>query len=86
MVVKVIGKQHMQGTSKKSGNDYNINIIHCIGKDPAVTGFSAMNVTLNGVEYPFDSIFIDREYNLEYGPRGYIVGFSLVVKPADTAK
>lgn len=86
MVVKVIGKHHMEGTSKKTGNKYNINIIHCIGKDPAVTGFSAMNVKLDGTEYPFDSIYVDCEYNLEYGPRGYMVGFNRVVKPADTAK
>ena len=86
MIVKVIGKQHMEGVSKKTNNEYNFNIIHCIGKDPAVIGFSAMNVMLDSKEYPFDSIFVDCEYNLEYGPRNRIVGFTRVVKPSDSAK
>ena len=80
MKVKVIGKQHMEGTSKKSGNDYNINIVHFIAKDPQVNGFSANTVTLDGKTYPIESIILDSEYNLDYGPRGFVVGFERVVK------
>lgn len=82
MVVKVIGKQHMEGTSKKSGNEYNINIVHCIGRDPQVNGFAAMNVTLNAKDYPLDTILLDKEYNLDYGPRGFVVGFTRVPEEA----
>lgn len=41
MKIKVIGKAHFEGTSKKTGNEYNFHQIHYIGKSRGVEGDAA---------------------------------------------
>lgn len=70
MKIKVLGKAHVEGTSKKSGKDYNFNQVHYLGKDRDVEGQAALTMTLPPDEYPLSYIEIGREYNVEFDQRG----------------
>lgn len=82
MKIKVLGKFHMQGTSKKSGNPYNLNQIHYLGKARGVEGQSAETQFLDARDYPYDQIILGLEYNIEFDNRGYVVGFEPVDRAA----
>jgi len=75
MKIKVLGKAHMEGTSKKSGNAYNFNQIHYLGKARGVEGQACLTANLDGFDYPYDRIEVGREYEMEFDNRGYVVGF-----------
>lgn len=38
MIVEIIGKQHREGVSQKTGKEYNFNVAHYIGPDRGVIG------------------------------------------------
>ena len=76
MKIKVYGKAHMEGTSKKTGKPYNLNQIHYLGKAPGVEGQSAETLFLDATAYPLGSIVVGKEYSVEFNNRGYVVDFS----------
>lgn len=78
MKIKVLGKAHLEGVSKKTGSPYNFNQIHYLGKAPGVEGQAALTASLDSTNYPFSSIVVGQEYNLEYNGRGYVVDFTPV--------
>jgi len=78
MKIKVYGKAHLEGTSKKTGNPYNFNQVHYLGKARGVEGQAALTLALDPGDYPFVSIVVGEEYNVEFDNRGYVVDFSLV--------
>lgn len=78
MIVKVIGKSHREGTSKKTGAPYNFNVAYYLGQDTGVVGRRGMEVILGPEMYPLENIQIDAEYNIEFGPRGAVVNFQKV--------
>lgn len=77
MKIKVYGKAHMEGVSKKTGNPYNFNQIHYLGKARGVDGQAAKTLMLDPMEYPIGSIMVGEEYNVEFDDRGYPVEFAL---------
>ena len=78
MKIKVLGKAHREGVAKKSGNPYNFNEIHYLGKSFGVEGQAAQTATLDAFAYPYDSIVVGMEYNMEFDRRGFVVEFSPV--------
>ena len=80
MTVKVIGKAHLQGVSKKTGNPYDFIQIHYNSRARNVEGLAALTLNLDPNEYPFADVVVGGEYNLELDNRGYIVEFSPVTK------
>ena len=46
MKVKVIGKTNLSGTSKKTGKDYNINMVYVTHKANGVEGESCEEIAL----------------------------------------
>ena len=78
MKIKVYGKAHMEGTSKKTGKPYNLNQIHYLGKARGVEGQSAETMFLDPADYPLEKIQVGREYNVEFNNRGYVVAFDPV--------
>lgn len=79
MKIKVIGKKHMEGTSKTTGNKYNFNVIYYIGhEDDRVIGHHGCDINLDPVLIPFDDIQVGAEYDAEFGPRNRVTGFKLV--------
>ena len=80
MRIKVIGKAHLKGTSKRTGNPYDFIQIHYNGAAFGVEGVAACTLSLDPQQYSYDCITIGGEYNVEFGPRGYLVEFAPVTK------
>ena len=78
MIIKVIGKSHMEGTSKKSGNAYNFTVVHFNAKARGVDGFAAKSANIDGSFARFEDIVVGGTYNLEFDERGYVLAFEPV--------
>lgn len=78
MKIKVIGKAHFEGTSKKTGNPYSFNQVHYIGKARNVIGDAALTLNLDASSYPIDKIEVGATYNVDCDPKGYVVDFSRI--------
>ena len=76
MKIMVYGKAHLEGVAKKTGNPYNFNQVHYLGKARGVIGQAALTLALDPFDYPIDSIDVGKEYNVEFDNRGYVVEFS----------
>ena len=77
MRIKVYGKSHLEGIAKKTGNPYNFNQVHYLGKARNVEGQAALTLALDPREYPIDRIEVGKEYDVEFDQRGYVIGFTL---------
>ena len=71
MKIKAIGKAHREGTSKKTGAAYDFLQVHYNGPDRGVEGLDPSLI-------PYADIKLNAEYEVDFGPRGYVVGFTLV--------
>lgn len=80
MKIKVFGKAHLEGISKKTGKPYNFNQVHYLGKTRGVEGQAALTLMLDPTEVPFSSIMVGEEYNVEFDNRGYPVEFALCAR------
>lgn len=78
MKIKVIGKAHLHGVSKRTGNPYDFIQLHYNGTARDVIGTAALQVNLDPSLTRFDEIIVGEEYNLVFDNRGYIVEFSPV--------
>ena len=84
MKMKVVGKAHLEGTSKKTGRDYNFNQVHFLGPAFGAQGQAAQTISLDPAMVPFDSIEIDALYNVEFDQRGFCVLFEKHERPGRT--
>lgn len=75
MRIKVIGKAHLKGISKKTGNPYDFNQVHYTGPGRGVEGLSAQTLNLDPQMYPYDSITLGIDYDAEFDSHGYLVDF-----------
>ncbi len=80
MKIKVIGKQHMKGTSKKTGQPYDFVALHFNAPARGVEGIAAQTVNIDPALISFDRIAIGTEYDLETDLRGYVVSVEPVSK------
>lgn len=78
MKIKVLGKAHREGVAKRTGNPYNFNQLHYLGKENGVEGQAACTLNLDPGMYPFANIAIGKEYEVEFNQRGYVVEFTPV--------
>ena len=78
MKIKVIGKAHLKGTSKRTGNSYDFIQVHYNGPAQGVVGTAALTVNLDPTKINFDSIMVPGDYNVEFDQRGYPVEFAPV--------
>lgn len=78
MIVEIIGKQHREGVSKKTGSAYNFNVVYYIGTDRGVIGSRGLEILLDSDLFPLDDIQVGARYDIQFGPRGVVVNFSKV--------
>ena len=78
MKIRVEGKAHLQGTSRKTGKPYDFIAIHYLGMDRQVIGKAAMTLALEPQNYDFDAIVVGSDVNVEFDNRGNVVTFSPV--------
>lgn len=76
MKVTVVGKRHLAGKSRKTGNDFDNNLVYVTVKQYGVEGLSVDTLWLKSHEYPLDTINVGTVYDVDRDSRGYIVGFT----------
>lgn len=72
MKVKVIGKSHLEGSSKKSGKPYDFIQANYNGRARGVEGLAALTLSLDPKDYLFADVVVGAEYNAELDNRSYI--------------
>ena len=78
MRIKVLGKAHLEGTSKRTGKDYNFHQVHYLGAARGVEGQAAQTLSLDPGQVSYSSIIIGEDYNVAFDNRGYPVVFELI--------
>lgn len=78
MKIKVIGKAHMEGTSKKTGRPYNLYQVHYNAPARGIEGVAARSAMIDPSFIPYDKIIIGNMYNLEFDNAGYVLCFDPV--------
>ncbi len=78
MKIKVIGKAHLQGTSKHTGKAYNFIQVHYNGPAFGVEGEAAKTLNLDPAYYPFADIFVGSSYDVQFDNCGYVISFDLI--------
>ena len=86
MTIKVYGKAHLEGTSRRTGRDYNFNQVHYLGKERGVEGLAALTLSLDPIAYPIGSIEVGAEYEVEFNNRGFVVSFERVRQASAASK
>lgn len=75
MKVTVIGKEHVSGTSKKTGKPFSATVVHTSYKRNRVDGLAVEAVWLDDVTYPVESVKVGSVYDLDRDSRGFVCGF-----------
>ena len=58
MIIKIIGKAHLQGTSKKTGNSYDFIQVHYNGRACGEEGQAALTLSLDPHDFPFVDVIV----------------------------
>lgn len=69
MKIKLVGKVHRSGISKKSGNKYDFVEIHFVAPARGVIGEAAQTMTMDPEIYPFENI-TPGVYDVQFDNRG----------------
>lgn len=75
MIIKVIGKRHCSGTSKKSGKPFDFSEVFFIDQQRNVEGQVGLSFTVDSTVISYSDIVVGADYNAEFGPGGYLVSF-----------
>ena len=78
MKVKVLGKEYVSGTSKKTGKDFAGTVVHVSHKKNGVDGLAVEAIWLDPVSYPLSSVVVGAEYEVDRDNRGYLLSFEPV--------
>lgn len=78
MKIKVVGKAHLQGVSKKTGNPYDFIQIHYQGRVRGVIGDAALTASLDPVLVNYEGLHVPCDAILEFDGRGYPVEFTVL--------
>lgn len=73
MKIKVYGKSHLIGTSKKTGNKYDFIQLHCLVSSRGVEGEAAKVVTVSPDIVNYDSIIVGKCCSFEVDFDGRVV-------------
>lgn len=72
MVIKIEGKEHRQGVSKR-GNEYDFYVLHFLGVRSGVEGKAAYEKLVDPSVLPYDEILVNQCYDIETDFSGSIV-------------
>ena len=74
MKIKVLGKEHKSGTSKKNGKPYDFNVLYYTAPRFGVEGISSESALIPPDAISLADIVIGKDYEVDYDGRGYFVG------------
>lgn len=78
MKMKVIGKEQMRGTSKKTGKAYDASNVHVEYKSPRVAGMAVERLWVDASLVWYDEIVVGGTYDVERDSNGYLLCFEKV--------
>lgn len=78
MVCRLIGKTHIQGKSKKTGKDLNLNLCHIAYKEANTEGETVKSVFISPKLAEYDSLHIGGTYDCQCDFNGHISTFTYV--------
>ena len=78
MKIKVVGKAHFQGTSKKTGSPYDFIQVHYLGHARGVVGDAALTAALDPSLVNYDTLPIPCDATLDFDGRGFPVEFTVL--------
>lgn len=73
MKIKVYGKVHLSGTSKKTGNKYDFIQIHTLVSQRGVEGEAAKAITISPDIVNYDSIIVGKSCSVEVDFDGHVI-------------
>jgi hypothetical protein len=80
MKIKVYGKVHLSGTSKKTGNKYDFIQLHTLVPQRGIDGQAAKTLFISPDIINYDAILIGKDLDVEVDFDGRIVS----ARPADS--
>ena len=80
MKIKIYGKVHLSGTSKKSGNKYDFIQLHTLVSQRGVEGSAARVITVSPSVINYDAIIVGKDIDVEVDFDGRVVS----ARPADS--
>ena len=85
MRIKIVGKVHRSGVSKKSGNPYDFIELHVVLPKRGVIGEAAQTVTTDSTVCPFERIVLGI-CDAEYDNNGTLLSLTPVQGQPSTSK
>ena len=76
MVIRLEGKEHRKGTSKR-GQDYDFLVLHFLGKTRGVEGLGAVQKLVDPNLMPYDDLLVGQHYELEPDLDGNIIAIKV---------
>lgn len=73
MIVKIEGKEHRQGTSRKTGRDYDFFVLHFVAPQAGVEGNAAVQKIVDPSIMDYDKILVGLYYELTPDLNGSII-------------
>lgn len=73
MKIKVYGKVHLFGTSKKTGNKYDFFQLHCLVPQRGVEGEAAKVISVSPDIVNYDSIIVGKSCAVEFDFDGRVI-------------
>lgn len=73
MKIKVYGKMHLSGTSKKTGNKYDFIQLHCLVPQRGVDGMGAKVISVSPELVDYDSIIVGKSCSVEVDFDGRVI-------------
>lgn len=75
MKVMVMGKEHLKGTSRKTGKPFDNTVVYIQHKKNNVEGVYCGDVWLDAATFPVESVQVGKSYFLDRDDRGYVIAF-----------
>ena len=76
MKIRVISKDHLKGTAKRTGNPYDFIQLHYTGPARGMEGVAALTLSLDPSQAWYESIVALGDYIVDFDNRGYPVEFA----------
>lgn len=75
MKIRVVGKAHHSGTSKKTGKPFDFIEIHYLGKGRGIIGEAAQTAIIDPKVFRLDELVVPGDYIIEFDNHGFCVDF-----------
>ena len=80
-IIEIVGKQHISGTSQKTGKVYDFTDIYYLGRRKNVEGLAAVKKTVGADIIGADEIIVGGHYAVEIDDEGNVIEMKKADRP-----